>query len=389
MYFVVRIAFLYYTFFPRKVNFMQILTLNAGSSSLKTRLFCMKTEKILFEQNRERVTSPETTLDAVLGTLQAKHIKVDAIGHRVAHGGSRFKEPVRLTPEVIEDIETCTPLAPLHNPPALAAIGSAMQLWPDIPHIAVFDTAFHATLPEAAFHYGVPESWYTAGVRRYGFHGTSHQYIAETLAICLKRNDLRIISCHLGNGASICAIDKGKSIDNSMGMTSLEGLVMGTRPGDMDAGIFNYIHQQLGLSISEIEHALYHDSGLLGLSCTSNDLRDITKQADMGNSKAKLAIAVYVYRIKKTIGAYTAIMNGLDAVAFTAGIGENSALIRSLVCKNMDYLGIELDEALNNGLMLKNEDAVNIALPTSRAAIYAVKTQEELMIARACHTLCT
>jgi len=284
---------------------------------------------------------------------------------------------------VVADIKACVPLAPMHNPPALAGIAMAFKAW-KVPQVAVFDTAFHQTIQPHATTYAVPESWRKAGVRRYGFHGTSHCYIMQRVAEELKKpaTSLRIISCHLGNGASVCAIKHGKSVDTSMGMTPLEGLVMGTRSGDVDPGIFTYLKHTLNLTVEQIESALYHDSGLAGLSGFGNDVRDIEKQVTAGDKKALLALDIYAYRVKKYIGAYAAAMGGVDAIAFTAGVGEHSADMRSRICSGLEFLGLHFDEALNEEVKLTGFEAPLLSTPDSRVKVLVTKTREQWMIAR-------
>ncbi len=317
--------------------------------------------------------------------LQAEGVTgLDAIGHRVAHGGAKFREPQIINTEVIKDIEDCVPLAPLHNPPALAGIKVASEAWPNVPQVAVFDTAFHQTIPERATTYAVPEEWRKTGLRRYGFHGTSHKYVMMRVAEELKTSpaQLRIISCHLGNGASVCAIERGVSVDNSMGMTSLEGLVMGTRSGDVDPGIFAYLKRTLGLTIEQIEDALYKKSGLAALSGLGRDMCDIEKQAAEGNKKAQLAIQVYAYRARKYIGAYAAVMGGVDVIAFTGGIGENSASMRKRICERFDYLGLDFDDDKNTSVKLTDSEAPQIQRDNSRVRVIVTQTREQWMIAQ-------
>jgi acetate kinase len=363
----------------------RILTINAGSSSVKFSVFDTEANTQLFHSEIERVASVEETVRGIPALLQAHGItELDAIGHRVAHGGAKFREPQIIDATVIKDIEDCVPLAPLHNPPALAGIKVAAAAWPGVPQIAVFDTAFHQTIPERAFTYAVPEAWRKAGVRRYGFHGTSHKYVMLRVAEELKTpaTELRIISCHLGNGASVCAIERGVSVDNSMGMTSLEGLVMGTRSGDVDPGIFAYLKRTLGLSVEQVEDALYKESGLAALSGLGNDMRDIEKQAAEGNKKAQLAIQVYAYRARKYIAAYAGVMGGVDVIAFTGGIGENSASMRKRICERLDYFGLDFDEDKNINVKLTDSEAPQIQADNSRVRVIVTPTREQWMIAQ-------
>lgn len=337
-----------------------------------------------FKSEIERVMHIEDALAKIPVELEKKgQHNVDAVGHRVGHGGEKFKNPCLIDEMVIAGIEACVPLAPMHNPPILAGIKMAMNTW-NVPQVAVFDTAFHQTMPAHSYTYAVPEKWRQMGLRRYGFHGTSHQYIMERIAKELKKpaSELRIISCHLGNGASICAIDRGKSVDTSMGMTPIEGLVMGTRSGDVDPGIFNYLNRVLGLSIAEIENTLYHNSGLAALSGISNDLRDIEKQAAIGNENAKLALEIYAYRVKKYIGAYAAAMDHFDVLAFTGGIGENSSEMRQRICTGFEFLGLYFDVQKNAQIRLAGFEAPQIQLPNSRIKILVTQAREQWMIAK-------
>lgn len=389
---------------------MKILVFNAGSSSLKFGVFDMSSEdsrvmKGEFEQfkdgqcilhyrlggeaakehNRtEQLSSITQAIHQIPSLLEEfGYADFDAIGHRVAHGGDQFHEPSLITAEVLASIEACTPLAPLHNPANQVAIEVSRAQWPDIPQVAVFDTAFHHTIPDCAYTYAVPKEWREQGLRRYGFHGTSHHYVALRTAreLCKPITDLKIISCHLGNGASVCAISQGFSIDTSMGMTPLEGLVMGTRSGDIDPGIFLYLHRQLGLSIEQIEYELYHHSGLKGLT-DSSDLREIEDKAASGNPDAQLALHVYAYRVRKYIGAYTAAMGGVDAIVFTGGIGENSASMRRRICDKFEFLGLHLNEDKNQAVHLKGFEAPQIQSFDSRIKVIVTQTAEQLMIAQ-------
>lgn len=369
---------------------MHILVIDTGSSSVKLGVFDMDTGSERFALTIERVTSIEDALASVAGELgKAGVAPIDAIGHRVAHGGARFRDSIIIDKAVIEGIRECTVLAPLHNPAALKGIEMAWAAWPALPQAAVFDTSFHRTLPECASTYAVPLAWREAGVRRYGFHGTSHHYIMERVAEALGKpaSELRIISCHLGNGASVCAIHNGKSVDTSMGLTALEGLVMGTRCGDVDPGMAGYLGRVLRLSVEQIEDALYRKSGLLALSGQGSDMRDIEKRAKAGDQDAALAIEVFCYRLRKYIGAYAAAMEGVDVVAFTAGIGENSAYIREKICSGFNYLGLALDTKRNEAVRLSGFEAPQLQQPDSRVAVIVTQTREEWMIARETFTL--
>ncbi len=363
----------------------RVLTINAGSSSVKFGVFDTGANKQLFQAEIARAARVEGAIERIPEMLKAKGVAApDAIGHRVAHGGTKFRDACVIDPVVVQGIEDCVPLAPLHNPPALAGIRVAGAAWPGVPQVAVFDTAFHLTIPARAGTYAVPETWREAGLQRYGFHGTSHKYVMLRIAEELKSTaaELRIISCHLGNGASVCAIDRGVSVDTSMGMTPLEGLVMGTRSGDVDPGIFSYLQRSLGLSVADIEDALYHDSGLAALSGAGHDMRDIEKRAADGDAKAQLAIQVYAYRARKYIGAYAAAMGGVDVVAFTGGIGENSATMRRRICSELSFLGLDLDDGRNAGVRLSGSAAPQIQRDHSRVRVVVTKTREQWMIAQ-------
>lgn len=368
---------------------MRILVLNTGSSSVKFSVFDMDTGEPCFTSEIERVAHIDDALVQIPEVLEkAGEHSFDAIGHRVAHGGAQFKDACLIDDAVVAAIRDCIPLAPMHNPPILSGILMARETW-HTPQAAVFDTAFHQTMPDHATTYAIPEAWRNAGIRRYGFHGTSHKYIMGRIAEALQTpaTGFRLISCHLGNGASVCAIANGKSIDTSMGMTALEGLVMGTRCGDIDPGIFHYLNRTLGLSISQIEEALYHDSGLAGLSGLGNDMRDIETQAANGHAKARLAIEVYAYRVRKYIGAYTAAMGGVEVVAFTGGIGEHSALMRERICTGLECFGLQLDAKRNAGIKLTGYEAPEIQLPNSPVKICVTQTREQWMIAKETHQL--
>ncbi len=363
----------------------RVLTINAGSSSVKLAVFDTAANTQLFKSVLERVSSVEDAVRGIPALLKAQGIAApDAVGHRVAHGGARFRDACAIDAGVIEAIEACVPLAPMHNPLALAGIKAAARAWPDVPQVAVFDTAFHQTIPERAATYAVPRAWREAGVRRYGFHGTSHKYVMQRVAEELRTppTELRIISCHLGNGASICAIERGASVDTSMGMTALEGLVMGTRCGDVDPGLFAHLERTLGLSAAGIERSLYRESGLAALSGLGNDMRDIEKRAAEGDRNAQLAIQVYAYRVRKYLGAYAAAMSGVDVIAFTGGIGEHSASMRARILSGLEFLGLALDEDRNAGVRLADSEAPQIQRDNSRVRVIVTRTREQWMIAR-------
>ncbi|MFA7433171.1 MAG: acetate/propionate family kinase [Gemmobacter sp.] len=389
---------------------MRIVVFNAGSSSLKFGLFETGNgegaEAHLFKGQFERfrdggcdyrfVTGEQVhegradhadlaaAISAVPGVL-AEHAPgpVDAVGHRVVHGGAAHDAPVRIDPAMLAELEKLTPLAPLHNPANLAAIQLAMEVWPEVPQVGVFDTAFHLTAPAFATTYAVPEDWRAAGLRRFGFHGTSHKYVALRAAEVIGQpvGRLQIISCHLGNGASVCAVNRGESMDTSMGLTPLEGLVMGTRSGDVDPGAFGYLSRELGLGIEQIEAALYSDSGLKALA-GSSDMRDTEDRAASGDPAAQLAIEIYAYRARKYIGAYAAAMGGVDALVFTGGIGENSASMRRRICDGLEFMGLRLDHDRNQRVDLADHAAPEIQAYGARVRVIVTETAEQLQIAR-------
>jgi len=364
---------------------MHILVLNAGSSSIKYGVFDAEKNIELYKGQLDRVHDVATAMVELPEKLTAAGFnQFDAIGHRIAHGGDLFHAAAFITDDVIKTIDALAPLAPSHNPPALAGIHAAQKHWPDTPQIAVFDTAFHHTIPEHAYTYAIPMGWRQAGVRRYGFHGTSHKYVMLRTAEILQRpaEELRIISCHLGNGASVCAIERGASVDNSMGFTPLEGLVMGSRSGDVDPGLFAHLERTVGLSAGVVEQALYQDSGLKALSGIGNDMRDIEARAGQGDTAAQLAIDVYAYRSGKYIGSYAAAMGGVDVIAFTGGIGENSAQMRKRICERLAFMGLAFDDDKNTSVSLQNSNVVEIHATTSRVKILVMETQEKWMIAK-------
>lgn len=364
---------------------MRILVVNAGSSSVKFSVFDTAAGTQLFKSELERIDDVASAVATIPALLQEEGLATfDAIGHRVAHGGTRFVDASIISSSVLDSIREFTPLAPLHNPPALAGIEATLKSWPNVPHVAVFDTAFHQSIPERAYTYAVPKEWRDKGLRRYGFHGTSHKYVMMRTAEELKTpaHDLRIISCHLGNGASVCAIERGLSVDTSMGMTALEGLVMGTRSGDVDPGLFGFLQREMGLTPQQVEHELYTHSGLAALSGIGNDMRDIHARAAEGDKACQLAVQVYAYRVRKYIAAYAGVMGGVDAIAFTGGIGENSASMRKRICERLDYLGLIFDEDANTSVKLKGSEAPQIQQPNSRVKLLVMQTQEQWMIAQ-------
>ena len=369
---------------------MRILAINLGSSSLKFAVFNMASGEPCIEGLIEQPVSAEQGLAQMRQQLEkAGENHIDAIGHRIAHGGADYSSAARFDESVERNIERLAPLAPQHNALALCAVRAARSLWPELAQVAVFDTAFHSTMPPQATTYAIPQAWREAGLRRYGFHGLSHEYVMEAVARELEApaSELRIISCHLGNGASICAIDRGQSIDTSMGLTALAGLVMGSRCGDLDPGAFGFLSRSLGLRIEEIEHALYADSGLKALSRIGADLRQIESAAGAGQAPAQLAMQVYAYRARKYIGAYAAAMGGCDAVAFTGGVGEHSSGMRQRIVDGLQFLGIHLDPDLNEAAKPDRFAVLRIHGPQSRIKLLVVRAQEEWVIARAAFQL--
>ncbi|MBS4994923.1 MAG: acetate kinase [Lachnospiraceae bacterium] len=390
---------------------MNILVINCGSSSLKYQLINSDSEAVLAKglcerigidgsvlthtpagKDKVRIETPmpnhTVAVQLVIDALtNAEHgvIKsldeIGAVGHRVVHGGEKFASSVVITDEVMKAIEECNDLAPLHNPANLIGINSCKEIMPNVPMVAVFDTAFHQTMPEKAYLYGLPYEYYEKyKVRRYGFHGTSHDYVSNRAAQLLgkKREDLKVIVCHLGNGASVSAVDHGKCVDTSMGLTPLEGLIMGTRSGDMDPAICDFICQKEGLTSAEMNTVLNKKSGVLGMSGVSSDFRDVEAAANEGNHQAAAALDAFYYRVAKYIGAYTAAMNGVDVVAFTAGVGENNIGGRVEICKYLGYLGTEIDLDKNN---VRGEERI-ISKDGSKVTLLAIPTNEELAIAR-------
>ena len=363
---------------------MRILSLNAGSATLKFGVFDPASATPLMESTIDHPVVDAAAFDEIERQLrEAGLTAVDAVGHRVAHGGPRLNEAVLVDADTERAIEQAAPLAPQHNPVALAGIRLARDRWPGLPQVAVFDTAFHAGMPEQASLYAVPQAWRDAGVRRYGFHGPSHRHVLEAVSGALERDpeDLRIVSCHLGNGASVCAIDRGRSIDTSMGMTALEGLVMGTRSGDLDPGVPGFVARTLGMDPAQVEAALYHDSGLKALSGIGSDLREIEAQARQGHAGARMALQVHAYRVRKYIGAYAAAMGGCDAVAFTGGAGENSPALRRRILDGLEFLGLRLDEDRNESFG-SSSDVAELQAPRSQVAVLAVRAREQWVIAR-------
>lgn len=390
---------------------MNILVINCGSSSLKFQLINSDTEAVLAKGLCERIgidgrlvyqpaggkkemtdasmpthkQAIQMVLDALMnektGVIKSLD-EVGAVGHRVVHGGEKFAYSVILTEEVLQAIEECNDLAPLHNPANLIGINACKELMPSTPMVGVFDTAFHQTMPEEAYLYGLPYEYYEKyKVRRYGFHGTSHSYVSKRAAEILGKdyNSMKTIVCHLGNGASLSAVKNGKCVDTSMGLTPLEGLVMGTRSGDIDPAIMEYLAKKENLDISGVMNVLNKKSGVFGLSKgLSSDFRDLEQAEEEGNTYAGNAIHVFAYRVIKYIGAYAAAMNGVDTIVFTAGVGENDGQVRELVCKNLEYLGITIDSAANG----KRGEEIVISTKDSKVTVMVIPTNEELAIAR-------
>ena len=391
---------------------MNVLVINAGSSSLKYQLLNPETGKLLAKGLCERIgidgkftykpqvegkeildaidvamPTHSEAIQAVLNALVdpkngvvASMKEIDAVGHRVVHGGEKFAKSVLITDEVMAAIEECNPLAPLHNPANIIGIKACQELMPGTPMVAVFDTAFHQTMPAKAYMYALPYEYYENDkVRRYGFHGTSHKYVAARAADMLgkKPEDLKLISCHLGNGSSVTAVDGGKSVDTSMGFTPLAGVPMGTRSGDLDAGILQYLMTKYNMNIDEMLNVLNKKSGVLGVSGVSSDFRDLENAHKEGNDRAGLAVDMFNYGVKKLIGAYAAAMGGVDAIIFTAGVGENSASQRLAIASGLEFMGVKMDADANN---IRGKEAV-ISAPDSKVKVLLIPTNEELMIA--------
>ena len=389
---------------------MKVLVINCGSSSLKYQLIDSRSEEVLAAGLCERIgidgrmthtpSSGNTVvkndplpdhgaaIQAVLSALTDKAHgvisslgEIGAVGHRLVHGGEKFAASVIISDEVIAEVEACNDLAPLHNPANLIGVRACQQIMPDVPMVGVFDTAFHQTMPPKAYLYGIPHQYYEEHkVRRYGFHGTSHNYVSQRVHHLaeLDPDNSRVIVCHLGNGASVTAVKNGKSVDTSMGLTPLEGLIMGTRSGDLDPGVIEYIAKKEHMTLEEVLKVLNKESGVLGLSGVSSDFRDLTEAMEQGNEQAAVAVEAFCYRVAKHIGAYTAALNGVDAIVFTAGIGENAAHIRSMVCDYLGFLGITIDEEKNAVRGKETE----ISTPDSKVAVFVIPTNEELAIAR-------
>ena len=390
---------------------MKVLVLNCGSSSLKYQLIDMETENVMAKGLCERIGiegsrlkhQPEGKDAVIFDDYQESHAvsvkmvldalthpeygvvksmkEINAVGHRVVHGGEYFAGSVIITDEVKEALEKCCDLAPLHNPANLIGIAACEEIMPGVPQVGVFDTAFHQTMPERAYLYALPYEYYEKyKVRRYGFHGTSHRFVSEEVCKMMDRpyDQTKVITCHLGNGGSVCAVRNGKSIDTTMGFTPLEGLVMGTRAGDVDVAAVTYLMKKEGLTADEMDNILNKKSGVLGLSGVSSDFRDIEEAAEAGNDRAEVALDVFAYKVAKRIGAYAAAMNGVDAIVFTAGLGENSGATRRAICDYLGWMGVHID-SYNNSLRGR---AIEISATDSRVRVYVIPTNEELVIAR-------
>ncbi len=390
---------------------MKILVLNCGSSSIKYALYNMDDKSVMTSGGAERVgldgafvkvkmpdgtkkkvmhDIPEHTegvkfifsllTDPEIGVIKSLD-EIDAVGHRMVHGGEKFNKSVLLDDEVLKTFEECSDLAPLHNPANLKGVKAVSELMPGLPQVGVFDTAFHQTMPAHSYLYAIPYELYKKyGVRRYGFHGTSHRYVSQRVCdyLGVKYEDKRIITCHIGNGGSVAAVQNGKCVDTSMGLTPLEGLMMGTRSGDIDAGAVTFLEKKLGLDADGMSNLLNKKSGVLGITGISSDMREIDDAVAAGNEMAKIALDMYNYRIKKYVGAYAAAMGGCDIIVFTAGVGENQYQMREAVCSGMEYMGVKLDVEKNK--TIRGEEAV-ISTPDSKVTVCVIPTDEELMIA--------
>ncbi len=389
---------------------MKILVLNCGSSSIKYALYNMDDKSVMTSGGAERVGLDGAFVKVKLANGEKKQImhdipehtegvkfifslltdpeigvikdlsEIDAVGHRMVHGGEKFNKSVVLNDEVLRVFEECSDLAPLHNPANLKGVRAVSELMPGLPQVGVFDTAFHQTMPKKAYMYAVPYELYEKyGVRRYGFHGTSHRYVAQRVCdfLGVKAEEKKVITCHVGNGGSIAAVLNGKCIDTSMGLTPLEGLMMGTRSGDIDGGAITFIEKKLGLDADGMSNLLNKKSGVAGITDGMSDMRDVENAANEGNERAQLALDMYFYRIKKYIGAYAAAMDGVDIIVFTAGVGENQIGMREEVCKGLGYLGVKFDAEKNK---VRGQEAV-ISADDSKVTVCVIPTDEELMIA--------
>lgn len=391
---------------------MKILVLNCGSSSIKYKLFDMDKNEVIAQGGIEKIGMkgsflkltktdggkelierdiPEHTCGVkfIFEILTGKEFgvinslnEINAVGHRMVHGGEKFNKSVLLTPDVLKAFEACNDLAPLHNPANLKGVNAVKELLPDIPQVGVFDTAFHQTMPDYAYLYAIPYEYYQKyGVRRYGFHGTSHRFVSGEICkyLGIKAEGSRIITCHIGNGGSITAVKDGKSVDTTMGLTPLEGIMMGTRSGDIDGGAVTFLMEKEGLDSTGMSNLLNKKSGLLGISGVSSDMREVSAAVESGNERAALAKKMYAYRIKKYIGAFAAAMGGVDVIVFTGGVGENRDEIRQAACEGLEFLGVEFD-AKTNAEIKFGKDGI-ISTPNSKVKVVVLPTDEELMIA--------
>lgn len=391
---------------------MNILVLNCGSSSVKYKLIEIKANDVLAEGGVEKIglsdafikfkladgskkiveldiTDHQGAIKAILDTITSKDYgcissfnEIDAVGHRVVHGGEKFNKSVLITKEVIDKVKECYDIAPLHNPVNIAGIDAISSILPNVPQVGVFDTAFHQTMPAKSFMYALPYKYYKEdGVRRYGFHGTSHRYVSKRVCefLNVKYKDQKIITCHIGNGGSITAIDHGKSIDTSMGLTPTEGLMMGTRVGDVDPGALTFIMEKHNLTAKDLQNIINKQSGIAGVSGISSDMREIEAAVNAGDERAKLGLDMYEHRILKYVGAYAAEMGGVDIIVFTGGVGENQVGVRENVCAPLAFMGVELDNALN--ATIKGKEAI-ISTPSSKVKVVVIPTDEEYLIAR-------
>ncbi len=390
---------------------MKILVLNCGSSSIKYKLFDMESKNVIAQGGVEKIglkgsflkfpldngdkvvlegeiLEHKSGIEYILGVLTSEKYgciksldEIDAVGHRVVHGGEQFNKSVLITDEVLAKVVECIEIAPLHNPPNLAGINAVKDLMGDIPQVAVFDTAFHQTMPRKAYMYGVPYSLYEKyAIRRYGFHGTSHRYVTRRVCefLGVPYESQKIVSAHIGNGGSLAAVTGGESVDTSMGMTPVEGLLMGTRSGDVDAGVLAFIMEKENIGPQTMSTIVNKFSGLQGISGVSSDMREIREAVDKGDERAKLAYDMFTYRIKKYVGAYAAALSGMDILVFTGGIGENSSIAREDICKGLEFLGVKLDLEKNNEI---HGDEAIISTPDSKVKVVVIPTDEEYMIA--------
>lgn len=390
---------------------MKVLVINAGSSSLKYQLIDMTNEAVLAKGLCDRIgiensfikqskgdeeavviskvlKNHKDAIEAVIAALTDEKIgviksmsEISAVGHRIVHGGEKFNSSAVINEKVMDAVRECIDIAPLHNPPNIVGIEACQQIMPDVPMVGVFDTTFHSSMPDYAYLYAIPYELYEKyGIRKYGFHGTSHKYVSERAADLLGKplSELKIITCHLGNGSSICAVDRGRSVDTSMGFTPLQGLAMGTRSGTIDPEVVTYLMEKEDLTVKGISTLLNKKSGVLGVSGVSSDFRDLHTAAEEGNKRAQLALEIFAYGVKKFIGEYIAVMNGVDAIVFTAGIGENNSTIRTQILDNMDFLGIKIDPDKNK---IRGRE-IDISAPSATVKTFVIPTNEELAIAR-------